>query len=159
MMEVAQIIVKDNTMIAGRLLPDTDLIQELKKVCQQNNIKNGNVISCIGSLKKASYVYAIDDPDNIINIKYSEPVIVEGPLELITCQGTIGQENGETSIHLHGVFGDKHTNLYAGHISECENIILATVEFLIVGYDSPNINRLFDSQTGFNLLQYSEVKE
>lgn len=158
-MEVTKITIKENRMIAGRLLPETDLIQGLKEECRKNNIENGQIISCIGSLKKATYIYAVDDEDNKIKIKYCEPVIVEGPLELITCQGTIGHENGDISIHLHGMFSDKHTNIYGGHFYETGNIVLATAEFVILGFKAPVISRQLDSETGFNLLKFNELKE
>jgi hypothetical protein len=142
-------------MITGRLLPNTDLIQGLKSVCIQNNVQYGQIISCIGSLKKASYVYATNDIDDMEVVRYSQPVIVEGPIELINSQGTIGQENGKISIHLHGTLGDKKRNICGGHFFENGNTVLATVEFLIMGCNSPSIVRKFDDETGFVLFRYT----
>ncbi len=147
--------VSDNIMIAGRLLPNTDLIQGIKEACKQNNIQYGQIISCIGSLKKASYVYATNEIDDTNIVRYSQPVIVDGPIELINSQGTIGQENGEISIHLHGTLGDKKRNICGGHFSENGNTVLATVEFLIMGCTSPVIVRAFDDETGFILFRYT----
>lgn len=146
-------------MITGRLKKGTDLIQGLKEACERNHIINGKIISCIGSLKKATYIYAIDDEKNKIRIRYCEPVTVEGPLELITCQGTIGRDNEKSSIHLHGVFSDKEKNIYGGHFVEKNNIILATVEFLIIGFESPVISKYMDRETEFNLFKYTKKVE
>ena len=148
-------IVKKNKMISGRLVPGTNLICGLKTVCNENNITNGNILSCIGSLKKAKYIYAVDDEENVIKIRYCDPVSVEGPLELITCQGTIGQENKYITIHLHGMFSDKDAKIYGGHFCDDGNEILATCEYLIVGYETPVVRRENDSETGFNLLKFN----
>jgi len=156
---VSKIFTTNNKLISGRLLPGTDLIQGIKEICKKNDVKYGNIVSCIGSLSKATYIYAIDDEENPVKIRYCDPVVVTGPIELIACQGTIGQDDDETAIHLHGMFNDKYTNIYSGHFYDKDNTVLATIEFLIVSYDSPVINKEFDSETGFRLLRYNDVKE
>jgi threonine dehydrogenase-like Zn-dependent dehydrogenase len=80
-----------NGCFAGRLLPGTDLVKGIEKVCCHHGVMYRNILSIIGSLTKAKIAHAVVDQTGKIGIRYSEPVRVEGPLELLACQGVIGR--------------------------------------------------------------------
>ena len=100
-------------------------------------------------------VYAIPDASSKIGIRYHDPVIIGGPLELLACQGVIGQtEEGTLSVHLHGLFSDATMKVYGGHFLVGGNPVLATVEILIQESSDVRMIREQDEETGFLLFKF-----
>lgn len=142
--------------VVGRLLPGVDLLEGLVDICKSHKIKSGAVLSLIGSLAKARYIYAVPDEENIIGIRYSDPLVVQGPLEFLSGQGTIGMENDQVVIHLHGLLCDTHNKICGGHFIGGGNPVLATMEVVIQEFADVKVARLADCQTGFSLFKYFE---
>ena len=141
--------------IVGRLLPDTDLIKGIEKVCRHHDMVYGSILSVIGSLKEAEIVYAVADDAGKIGIRYSDPVRIKGPLELLACQGMIGRTaDGESSIHLHGLMSNPEMTVYGGHFLENGNPVLATAEIFIQECSDVQIVREEDEETGFPLFMF-----
>ncbi len=146
---------KKGKSVIGRLLPGTDLIKGIEKICQENRIDRGTIITVIGSLVHAEIGYVIPDKNTRLGVKYVEPVRVEGPLELLSGQGMIGQANdGKLSIHLHGLMSGPDMKVFGGHFVENGNPTLATVE--IMTQENPDIQMLreHDEETGFTLFNF-----
>ncbi len=80
---------------------------------------------------------------------------MEGPLELLASQGTIGldDETGGLSVHLHMLVSDKYMRVFGGHFIDGGNDIAATAEIVIHEIDNVELHRSFDEQTGFNLFK------
>ena len=111
--------IKKGKVIIARILAGTDLISGIEKICQDNQIAYGTIVAAIGNLSRAKLVYAVVDKDAKFGINFSEPTSVEGPLELLSCQGMIGQSvKGELSVHLHGLLSDQDMKVYGGHFFE-----------------------------------------
>jgi len=68
---------------------------------------------CIGSLQKASLLVTVP-LNNKIGAGYSEPRSIDGPLELISGHGAIGEDDGAVFVHIHGLVSDKDGNVYGG---------------------------------------------
>jgi len=144
--------------IVGRILPGTDLIKGIEKVCQDNQVTSGTIVTGIGSLVRAQFIYAVPDKDAKIGIKYSEPIRVEGPLELLACQGTIGlTAEGQLGIHLHGLMSDPDMKVYGGHFLEDGNPVLVTLEIMIHENQDARTVREQDAETGFPVFRFYEV--
>lgn len=117
------VVSKDNTLIVGRVLPGVDLIEGIRDMCEKCSINYGVVTSIIGSLRKGAVIYAVDDENSSLGIRYSEPTYFEGPLELLCCQGIIGKdENGQFQIHLHGLMSDKHLRILGDILSQMKTL-------------------------------------
>lgn len=142
-------------IIVGRIPKDIDLITGIKEVCNSYGIKYGYIVSIIGSLKTGRFIYAIPSEGSKLGFKYSEPVDLEGPLELLASQGTIGldDETGGLSVHLHMLVSDKYMRVFGGHFIDGGNDIAATAEIVIHEIDNVELHRSFDEQTGFNLFK------
>lgn len=141
--------------IIGRLLPGTDLIKGIEKICTENQITYGTIVTVLGSLRRAEIVYAVPEKTSKIGIKYSEPAKVDGPLELLACQGMIGVTlEKQISIHLHGLMSDSNMNVYGGHFIENGNPILATAEIMIQENRDIQMIREPDDETGFPLFKF-----
>lgn len=149
---------KRGRAIVGRILPGTDLIKGIEKVCQDNQVTSGTIVVGIGSLVRAQFIYAVPDKGATIGMKYSEPTRVEGPLELLACQGTIGlTAEGQLGIHLHGLMSDPDMKVYGGHFLENGNPVLATLEIRIQENQDVRIVREQDVETGFPVFRFYEV--
>lgn len=149
------VALKKGKIILGRILPGTDFIKGIKKVCKDNHVMYGTIVAAIGSLNRAEFIYAAPDKNAKIGIKYSESSHIEGPLELLACQGMIGQtSDGQLSIHLHGLMSDPDMKVYGGHFLENGNPVLATLEIMIHENQGIRMIREQDDETGFPVFKF-----
>jgi predicted DNA-binding protein with PD1-like motif len=143
-MEISWAKTRDERCMMIRLSPGTDLIEGLERALKEGGVIAGAVVSCIGSLRRAAFHIAVP-ADNPIGASYSPPIGVEGPLELISAQGTIGlEEDGSPFVHLHAVFSDGKGVLRGGHIVKGECPVLVTCEIAVKGLEGIRIVRRFD---------------
>lgn len=139
-------------IIPTRLLPGTDLINGLIKVCEKNNIKQGAILMGIGSIRKLTYQVLVPNNKTKLGVAYNEPQIITGPVEVLGIQGVILKaEKDELFIHLHGTFCDKDGKVYAGHLVQGGNPILATLDAVISEITGANLMLRHDEETGLNL--------
>ena len=149
---------KKGRAIVGRILPGTDLVKGIDRICQDNQVTSGTIVAGIGSLVRAQFIYAVPDKDAPIGIKFSEPTQVEGPLEVLACQGTVGlTAEGGLGIHLHGLMSGPDMKVYGGHFLEGGNPVLATLEIRIHENQDVRIVREQDGETGFPLFRFYQV--
>ena len=151
---------KRGRSIIARILPGTDLISGIDKICKDHQITNGAVVSAIGTLEYATVVYVVSARDNPIGVAYVPPKRIEGPLELLSAQGSIGKNHDQRrSIHLHGLMSAPDMGIYGGHLVEDGNPVLATAEILIEEAVGVDMRRELDPETGFELFQFFNKKE
>jgi uncharacterized protein len=135
---------KLNKAVIIRVLPGSDIIEGIEEACQALDIKSGAISSCIGSLQKASFLIAVP-LKNRLGAGYSDPINLDGPLELLSAQGTIGQEqNGDLFIHMHGLLSDQNGNVHGGHLIKGENSVLITCEIMISQVEGVKMVRTYD---------------
>ena len=137
--------------VVGRIFPKTDLIAGIKAICREHGVKNGTIVSCIGSLNYARFVWATPDPLLKAGFKYGEPAVVAGPIEFIAAQGTIGTLKDEISVHMHIVVTDDNGKTWAGHIQDEGNPVCLTIEIVILAFDGLEIVRELDTESGMTL--------
>lgn len=138
-------------LLIARLHPGSDIITEIKNICELEQIKAACVTSMIGSLSQASYVYAVPCSSNRFGLAYTNPITLQGPLELLSCQGTIGIDEYENlSVHLHASMCDYNKSMYGGHLCDSGNIVAATVEMFILEASALNLSRVPDYDSGFS---------
>jgi predicted DNA-binding protein with PD1-like motif len=129
-----------------RVLPGFDVIEGIEEACRKLGITSGAIISCIGSLQRASVMIAVP-LNNKVGAGYSEPIKLEGPLELLSGQGTIGrEEEGNISIHMHVVISDKEGHLHGGHLVKGQNPVLITCEVMLARIEGIRIVRGYDPE-------------
>lgn len=123
---------KFGKMIPVRLRPGTDLMNGIKKTCEDNGVRYGAVMTAIGSLRKLTYQVLVPNDKAKMGASYKEPKTIPGPIEVLGVQGVIFQsEEGQTLLHLHGSFCDKDGKFFGGHLVQGENPILATLDVVI----------------------------
>ncbi|MFO7708842.1 MAG: DNA-binding protein [Desulfobacterales bacterium] len=141
-------------VIAMRLHPGEDLIEAITGACVAQGMACGAILSCIGSLQRASFFTAVPLA-NKMGAGYGDPVALEGPLELVSAQGTIGldPESGLV-VHMHGTLGDGRGNLFGGHLIKGRCPILITGEVMIAFLDGVRCVRAHDAETDMNLFSF-----
>jgi len=143
---------KFGKMIPARLLPGTDLMNGLKKVCEDNGVRHGTVLSAIGSLRKLTIQVLAPNEKVKLGAAYTEPQTIPGPIEILGIQGVIFEiEAGEVALHLHGIFCDKDGKTFGGHIVPGENPILATLDAVIGEVAGVRLTRRHDEETDLKL--------
>ncbi len=139
-----------------RLHPGADLVEGITEVCMTHGMKSGAITSCIGSLRRASFFTAVPLP-NKMGAGYGDPTAIEGPLELVSAQGTIGLDvEGNLLIHVHGALGDGRGNLYGGHLIKGKCPVLITCEIMIAFLEGVRTEQRYDAETDMKLLTFTK---
>lgn len=122
-----------------RLHDNQDLMLEIKKLVEKNDINAGVVLSAVGSLKSSTIRVPVIDGE----VKYIHPE----NLEIDSVHGTVSR-NG---YHLHISVSDLEGKVWGGHLKEgC--IIRTTCELIIGVLEDTMFTREFDDRTGFDEL-------
>eukprot|EP00769_Ergobibamus_cyprinoides_P000009 gnl/Ergobibamus_cyprinoides/1005.p1 GENE.gnl/Ergobibamus_cyprinoides/1005~~gnl/Ergobibamus_cyprinoides/1005.p1 ORF type:complete len:326 (+),score=39.55 gnl/Ergobibamus_cyprinoides/1005:207-1184(+) len=122
-------------MIATRLLPKTDLTEDIIAVCEQYRVQAGFIGTCVGSLDHVRL--------RLAHAPGQEPTIFErsGSFEIVGACGTVGvrstqvsQAGGlarlEPAYHVHLSVADEQGSVFGGHLLPgCS--IQTTVELVI----------------------------
>lgn len=154
MNETESVLVNKGSNIIGRILPGTDLLEGIKQMCNKYNVQYGVICTVLGSITQGCIVCVQSDEENPMAIRYSDPVIIEGPLEILSCQGIIGRDiDNEFQIHLHGLLVDSNLKVIGGHFIS-GNKILATAEVMIKSVQDAKFIRKYDKKIGFPLFHF-----
>ena len=127
-----------NNIIFIRLFPEEDVNDQLKKACENHNVKTAIVISGIGQLESAQLGYFIEK-GNYTPQKFTNK------LELLSLTGNICKHGSDYALHLHAILGDEEKNTFGGHFI-CGTISI-TGEIILLKSDI-NIHRKIDDNTG-----------
>ena len=122
---------------AFRLILGKDLKLSILAYVQQEGIKAGSLLSCVGCLSHASIRLANE----------SESLELAGPLEILTLSGTLTPEH----VHLHISVADKSGRVYGGHLQE-GSMVSYTAEVCLAEYTNLSFSRELDATTGFTEL-------
>ncbi|MBA7497655.1 hypothetical protein ES704_00383 [subsurface metagenome] len=119
-----------------------EVIQTIKKVCEDNKIKLG-LLSGIGATDRVTV--------GLFNTKskqYQSQELI-GDYEITNLSGNISTMNGEIYLHLHISLADSKYNAYGGHLTSA--VISGTGEIIIEEIEG-EIEREFNKEVGLNLL-------
>jgi predicted DNA-binding protein with PD1-like motif len=147
---------------AGRLLivrlkPGSDFISSVKQVCQDHNIVNGYIGTCMGSLATARYIYGVPDDSLKSGAGFGPEQHIGHLCEFMAAQGTVCHDDkDEVLIHVHGLFVD-HGTVRAGHFDQPGNIVGTTMEIAIQEVLGIDMTRPFDSEIDQNHLYPQQI--
>jgi len=92
--------------------------------------------------------------DNAVGGGYSEPVHLEAPVEIVSGQGSIGEEaEGGVFVHLHAALGDGRGAAHGGHLLRGRCPILITSEIVILPFTGLRLVRTHDPDAGMAILK------
>jgi predicted DNA-binding protein with PD1-like motif len=130
-------------LIAISLGPSEKLLESINETIKNKEIRDGVVISGIGTLKRCHMHYVNTTSFPAENHFY----VVEEPLEIGSISGVIA----DYEAHLHMAVGCRDQRTYAGHLEEgCEVLYLA--ELLIMRLHDMGLERRIDPRYGVSLL-------
>lgn len=135
-------------VIVARLLPGTDLIEGVEKICKDYAIRYALVNCAIGALQKSKFVFLILKPDKKEGTGGSEPLEIREPVELLGGTGLVCEEEGskEKSTHFHGTIADKLQRLYGGHLLKGGNPTHKAVDLVITELEDVKLTRRYDKE-------------
>ena len=126
-----------------RLRPGTDVLLGLTEAAKLAGIKNGVILSAIGSLNGAKYCDPVELPTKA-GYGYGEVLHLTGPIELLNAAGIICHDDqDEINLHIHVTLGDRHGGTHGGHLVEGTKVLL-TVDVIIAELDGIVMGRKFD---------------
>lgn len=129
--------------VFARLEPGDDLIKGIRQVCEDNDISNGVILCCIGSLEQAVFTYGKVLKDPAAADTDENKLVSDGPVSLDGAQGVICREEpgGGLSVHLHGVVMDNQGHTIAQDFDEEGNIVFNTVDLVIADLGVPMVRK------------------
>jgi predicted DNA-binding protein with PD1-like motif len=123
---------------AFRLLPGSDLKQELQRISTENDLQAAAIITCVGSLSKATIRMAGASAGKDVIRVYEEE------LEIVSAEGTLSTDG----LHVHLALSRTDGSCIGGHLKDgC--VIKTTAEVIIGEIPSTRFKRVHDNQTGF----------
>jgi predicted DNA-binding protein with PD1-like motif len=130
-------------VVAIGLGPGELLLESVEKAIKEHDIRNGVVVSGIGTLKTCHMHYITHTNIPSDNAFFT----LEEPLELLSVSGIIA--DGEP--HLHAVVSHADKEARGGHVEPgCEVAYLA--ELVIQKFNDLRLKRHLDTETGLKLL-------
>lgn len=127
-----------------RLEKGEEVVESIKKLCRENNIRLGTV-SGIGAVDKA--VIGLFEPA----AKEYHSQELTGAMEITSLVGNISELEGEVYLHLHVTLADNSHRAWGGHLNSA--VISATGEIIIDVIDG-KVDRKFSEEVGLNLLAF-----
>jgi len=122
---------------ALRLKPGQDLKEELVKFTRESHIQAGCILTCVGSLKRASLRMADENVTKELEKKF----------EITSLVGTLSLDG----VHLHITLTDETGSAIGGHLKE-NCLIYSTAEIVIGELENVTFSRQPDAETGFKEL-------
>lgn len=130
--------------IVVRMDRGEEIIENLTKICNENNIKFA-LVSAIGATDRVKVGLF-----NVAEKKYYSKELNDS-FEITSLIGNVSRKDGEVYIHLHINVADGNQNVYGGHLNYC--YISATCEMVLDVCDA-DVDRKFDGKIGLNLFKF-----
>ena len=138
-------------VIAVRLRPGTDVLKGMEEACKRAGIKNGVVLSAIGSLDSPHFCNPVELPTKA-GFGYGETLHLTGPIELTSASGIICHDDeGTINLHVHMDLCDRHGNAHGGHLVEGTKVLL-TLDAVIAEVEGIDMRRKYNNELGVPLL-------
>jgi len=121
-----------------------EIIEEITKLCDKENIKAGSIVGLGAADHLVVGLFNVNE-------KQFHKKEFNMPMEITSLVGNVSVKDDKTYLHCHITVADQDLNCKGGHLVECR--IAATAEIFITEY-SHEIGRRYDEETGLNLFQF-----
>ena len=147
-----------NRVIVKHLPTNEDLIQGIKKLCRENGIRYGQILSVIGSVRQLTIESIIVNEKNDSGFDFGPPRVIPGPMQILSLVGIIFEdESGEMDVHIHGTFSDSDGSLFGGHVLEGENPVAVRLTIEIGEIAGVNMIEKLDAKSGQLIVQVEQL--
>jgi len=126
----------------GQFPNGSDLLEELTKFVQREDIKLGRVQG-IGATTHAIVAYYDQ------NTWQYNPLEFPGGMEILSLTGNVSLREGKPFVHVHIILGDKDGKVFGGHL--LPGTKLFAFEAVIEEYEGDQLIRAKDEKTGLFL--------
>lgn len=131
-------------VLAIRMAPGEDVMEELRRACEKNDIRHGLIVGGIGSLNGARFCVPIPLPEKKAGYGYGDPIGLPGPIELVSLSGMICEgDDGKVIFHVHAGMSGQDGSGYGGHLID-GNKVLLTVDVILAEVEDIVMGRRFD---------------
>ena len=123
---------KVGKVLLVKLEKGDDLLRSIKKAAEENSIKAGSWYA-IGTLSTAKFYFYRPKPS---------PILLEEPLEIVACSGSISNRGNEIIVHGHIDVTDEKFESHGGHLLEGSFVdAMAFITILeVIGADLSSID-------------------
>ncbi|XP_016848982.1 bifunctional protein GlmU [Anolis carolinensis] len=136
------------SVYALRLGPGEDILSTLVKFVKDRKLKSPFVMTCVGSISKATLRLA-----NAIASNTNKIVHLNERFEIVSLVGTLNE-----APHLHICLSDKDGKTIGGHVVS-DLIVFTTAEIVVGECDGLWFSREMDGSTGFPELVISSCSK
>lgn len=127
---------------AVRLRRGADLLESIEKLCTENAIKAGVLLSAVGCVSRGR----VRDAGGVNIVDIAEP------MEIVSLMGTVSHKR----CHLHVSFSKEDLSVVGGHlVTGC--IINTTCELIIGELENCVYDVEFDEETGYDELIFKAL--
>ncbi|HEA84077.1 MAG TPA: DNA-binding protein [Thermodesulfobacterium geofontis] len=135
---------KFNNKYIVRIDKGEEIVETLKKFCEDNNIKLGTIrgIGATNSAKVGLY--------NTEEKKYYSKEL-KGDHEIAPLYGNISTMKGNVYLHIHANLCNQENKAFGGHLNSA--VVSATFEAVIEVIDG-EVDRAFNEEIGLNLYKF-----
>ena len=144
-------------VIVVRLAPGTDLLDGMQAACERYGIRNGVVISAIGSLARVRFCDVEALPDKKCGYGYGRVLALDETIELTGAGGVIcSDEEGNINLHVHLSMSDKTGKAYGGHLVQGTTVLM-TADIVLGEIEGVSMLREYDGDMDVYLLHPQQL--
>ena len=131
-------------VIAIRLAPGTDLLDGMQEACERYGLRNGVVLSAIGSLEPVRFCDVEALPDKKFGYGYGGVLELNDTIELTGASGVICSDaEGNINLHVHICMSDKTGKAYGGHLVQGTKVLM-TADIVLGEIEGVSMLREYD---------------
>ncbi len=131
-------------LFLAKLDYQSDLLEELNKICREENIKTGT-ISAIGAVSSLKLGFYNQETKEYVLTTYA----YDEPMEIVSCTGNISIKDGKPFCHVHVIAADRKGKCIGGHLVQGTSVFAGEVSVQeLLGED---MSREEDEETGLTL--------
>jgi predicted DNA-binding protein with PD1-like motif len=134
-------------VLLGKFSHNFDIIDELQKICIENNLRSGS-INAIGAVKKAVVGYFDQITREYISIELKDETD-STDMEILSLTGNISMRDEKPYVHAHIALSDRFGKAYGGHLMP--GTIAFAGEYIIQILQGPDLIRELDDVTSLYL--------
>ena len=131
-------------VIVLRLKPGMDLLDGMQAACERYQIRNGVILSAIGSLACVRFCDVEPLPEKKCGYGYGRTLALDETIELTGAGGVICSDaDGSINLHVHISMSDKTGKAYGGHLVQGTKVLM-TADIVLGEIEGVSMLREFD---------------
>ena len=139
-------------VIVLRLKPGMDLLDGIQAACERYQIRNGVILSAIGSLGRVRYCDVEALPEKKCGYGYGRVLELDDTIELTGAGGVICSDaEGNINLHVHICMSDKNGKAYGGHLVQGTTVLM-TADIVLGEIEGVSMLREYDPEMDVYLL-------